>query len=111
MAHGWTMFVRDTEFIFMLTETGTKGSGKNTSAMVKELIFMPKQVYNISLSKIINILMFNFFFIFLGSKYVGLWRKGKMTGHGEIIHFNHKLVSKFKENHVIFILILDIFEY
>jgi len=34
-----------------------------------------------------------------GSKYVGLWRKGKMTGHGEIIHLNHKLVSKFKENH------------
>ncbi len=37
----------------------------------------------------------------VGSKYVGLWRKGKMTGHGEIIHLNHKLVSKFKENHVI----------
>jgi len=36
----------------------------------------------------------------VGSKYVGLWRKGKMTGHGEIIHLNHKLVSKFKENHV-----------
>ena len=26
-----------------------------------------------------------------------------MTGHGEIIHINHKLVSKFKDNHVIFI--------
>lgn len=65
MAHGWTMFVRGTEFIFMLTETGTKESGKNTSAMVKELIFMPKQVYNINLSKIIIILMINFFVIFV----------------------------------------------
>ena len=37
----------------------------------------------------------------LGSKYVGLWRKGKMTGHGEIIHKNHKFVGKFKENYVI----------
>lgn len=37
---------------------------------------------------------------FKGSKYVGLWRKGKMYGHGEIIHKNHKLVGKFKENYV-----------
>ena len=36
-----------------------------------------------------------------GSKYVGLWRKGKMTGHGEIIHKNHKFVGKFKDNYVI----------
>ena len=41
-----------------------------------------------------------------GSKYVGLWRKGKMTGHGEIIHLNHKLVSKFKENHVFYYFLL-----
>lgn len=34
-----------------------------------------------------------------GSKYVGLWRKGKMTGHGEVIHKNHKFVGKFKENY------------
>jgi radial spoke head protein 1 len=34
-----------------------------------------------------------------GSKYVGLWRKGKMTGHGEIIHKNFKYVGKFKDNY------------
>jgi radial spoke head protein 1 len=34
-----------------------------------------------------------------GSKYVGLWNKGKMTGHGEIIYANHKYVGKFKENY------------
>lgn len=39
-----------------------------------------------------------------GSKYVGLWRKGKMTGHGEIIHKNHKFVGKFKDNYVKIIL-------
>ena len=40
------------------------------------------------------------FWLIQGSKYVGLWRKGKMTGHGEIIHKNHKFVGKFKENYV-----------
>ena len=35
-----------------------------------------------------------------GSKYVGLWFKGHKHGHGELIHKNHKLVSKFKEGHV-----------
>jgi hypothetical protein len=44
--------------------------------------------------------IYNINIVCTGSKYVGLWRKGKMTGHGEIIHLNHKLVSKFKENHV-----------
>ena len=46
-----------------------------------------------------------------GSKYVGLWRKGKMTGHGEIIHLNHKLVAKFKENHVSLILVFFRFKF
>ncbi len=41
-----------------------------------------------------------YFYAETGSKYVGLWRKGKMTGHGEIIHLNHKYVGKFKENYV-----------
>ena len=41
---------------------------------------------------------FNYFN--LGSKYNGLWYKGQMSGHGEIIHADHKFVGKFKENHV-----------
>lgn len=41
----------------------------------------------------------SYFYAETGSKYVGLWRKGKMTGHGEIIHKNHKYVGKFKENY------------
>ena len=42
----------------------------------------------------------SYYYADTGSKYVGLWRKGKMTGHGEIIHKNHKFVGKFKENFV-----------
>lgn len=43
----------------------------------------------------------SYFYAETGSKYVGLWKKGKMTGHGEIIHKNHKYVGKFKDNYVI----------
>lgn len=38
--------------------------------------------------------------LFKGSKYVGLWKKGKMTGHGEIIHNGFKYLGKFKDNYV-----------
>lgn len=41
-----------------------------------------------------------YFYAATGSKYVGLWRRGKMTGHGEIIHQGFKYVGKFKENYV-----------
>ena len=46
-----------------------------------------------------------YYFAETGTKYVGLWRKGKMTGHGEVIHKNHKFVGKFKDNYVINIVI------
>lgn len=40
-----------------------------------------------------------YFYAETGSKYNGLWYKGQMSGHGEIIHADHKFVGKFKENH------------
>lgn len=34
------------------------------------------------------------------SKYVGNWDNGRMYGHGELIHSNHKYVGMFKNNFV-----------